>query len=195
MPGDFVVVDIETTGLSPRTSAITEIGAVILDSCGEKKETFQTLVNPRRPIPWSITRLTGIDDKMVQDAPTISEALPDFLEFLGDGKFVAHNASFDHSFLSLNARSLGHAFPKESICTRRLATRLFAEPRSKSLGALCCHFELRNDNAHRALSDAMVTADLFKIMLEKLYACDINEASDIIEFSIMSCAQARRRIH
>jgi DNA polymerase III epsilon subunit family exonuclease len=91
----FVIVDLETTGLSPYKHAITEIAAVRFDG-NEIIGEFQSLVDPERHIPSFITKLTGISNDMVEGSPTICEILPDFLKFLGDDIFVAHNARFDH---------------------------------------------------------------------------------------------------
>ncbi|NND84337.1 MAG: endonuclease, partial [Acidimicrobiia bacterium] len=103
----FVVLDLETTGGSPSGDAITEVGAVKLHR-GEVVGEFQTLVNPGQPIPPSITILTGITHAMVIEAPPIEEALPGFLEFIGDRVIVGHNVRFDVSFLNAAADRLGY---------------------------------------------------------------------------------------
>ena len=103
LDGTFVVFDLETTGFSPIKDKIIEIGAVKVVN-GQITEKFSTFVNPKVPIPFEITQLTSITDQMVLDAPTIEKALPDFLEFVGDAVLVAHNASFDVSFIEQNCR-------------------------------------------------------------------------------------------
>src|SRR5438132_13517431 len=96
----FVVVDLETTGMSPSAAAITEIGAIKLRA-GECLGTFQTMVNPGEPIPSTITYLTGITEAMVAPAPCITAVLPSFLEFVGrESVIVGHNVRFDLSFLA-----------------------------------------------------------------------------------------------
>src|SRR5918992_5400759 len=104
----FCVVDLETTGGSPATSEITEIGAIKV-CCGEVQGTFHTLVDPGRPVPAFIRLLTGITDKMLVDAPPIEAVLPSFLEFSKDCVLVAHNAHFDISFL--NAALARNSYP------------------------------------------------------------------------------------
>ena len=98
----FCVLDLETTGLTPATCEITEIGAVKYVG-GELIGTFQTLVNPGAPIPPTVTILTGITHHMVIEAPKIAEALPAFLEFIGDSVIVGHNVKFDMRFLNASA--------------------------------------------------------------------------------------------
>src|SRR6187431_651802 len=119
----FVVVDLETTGGSPASSAITEIGAVKTRG-GEIVGEFQTLVDPGGPIPPFIVALTGITDAMVYAAPPIEEVLPAFLEFLGDAVLVAHNAPFDTGFLRAACRTHGYKWPgSEVVDTVTLARR------------------------------------------------------------------------
>jgi DNA polymerase-3 subunit epsilon len=120
----FCVLDLETTGGSPASCEITEIGAVKYRA-GELIGTFQTLVDPGLPIPPSITILTGITQTMVHDAPDIATALPALLEFIGDAVIVGHNVRFDLSFL--NAAAMRHGYgrlPNESSDTAALARRL-----------------------------------------------------------------------
>src|SRR5262245_39801092 len=120
----FVVVDLETTGGSPLQHAITEIGAVTMRG-GERLGSFGSLVAPGQPIPPAIAHLTGIDDRMVSDAPPIHHVLPTFLEFARGAVFVGHNASFDFGFLQANLARLEYD-PLEGppVCTARLARRV-----------------------------------------------------------------------
>ena len=106
MDGRFVVFDIETTGFSPLTCKIIEIGAVRVEN-GRITDRFSTFVNPKVPIPFRIEQLTSINDSMVMDAPTIAEVLPAFLDFCRDAVMVAHNADFDMSFIMENCRQQG----------------------------------------------------------------------------------------
>ena len=181
----YVVIDIETTGLAKYYHKITEIAAVKLNK-GKIKGKFQSLINPETHIPSFITRLTGIDDEMVKDAPLIHETMPSFLKFLGDKIFVAHNASFDYGFLNHNAET-GIENPR--LCTRKLANRLVPDLYSKKLGVLCEHFGINNNQAHRAMGDALATSELlnsfFKILDEKGF----RKPEEILNFEKLSRKQ------
>lgn len=159
---NFIIIDLETTWLSPYKHGITEVAAVRFD--GEKViDTFQTLVNPERHIPTFITKLTGINNEMVQNSPTIKEVLPDFVSFLGEDIFVAHNISFDLWFL--NYARYEHTwcyFENPKLCTRKLARHLVPELTKRNLWILCEHFGITNTRAHRALSDVYATTELLK---------------------------------
>ena len=130
----FVVVDVETTGLSPRDGGITEI-AMIKVRNGMLWDEYTTLVNPLMPIPDEVTALTGIDDEMVADAPTAEEVAPAISEFLGSGVFTAHNAPFDLGFVnSTLAKGKIERIQNPVLCTCKLARRLLPNLYSKSLG-------------------------------------------------------------
>ncbi|HEX2849877.1 MAG TPA: DEDD exonuclease domain-containing protein [Acidimicrobiales bacterium] len=164
----FVVVDLETTGGSPQNDAITEIGAVKLRG-GECLGTFATLVNPGRPIPPSIVYLTGITDVLVLPAPSIDVALPSFLEFLGNAVVVGHNVRFDMGFLQANAQRLGYRRLGNTIIdTCSLARRLVRDevPNCK-LETLARHFRTSVKPCHRALDDALATADVLHSLIER----------------------------
>ncbi len=179
---DFIVVDIETTGLSKHKHAITEIAAVKLR---DKKiiNRYQSLVNPECHIPSFITRLTGIDDEMVEDAPCIHEVLHNFLNFLGDDPIVAHNATFDYGFLNHNSYlHLHKELFNDKICTRKLANRALPDLPSKKLSHLCDFFSVENPQAHRAMSDAMSTSKIFLELLNILDKHKINEYGQILSF-------------
>jgi len=158
---DYVVVDIETTGLSKRRHQITELAAVKVKD-GEVKDEFQSLVNPGVHIPSFITRLTGIDDDMVAKAKPINKILPRFLRFMGSRVMIAHNATFDYGFLNHNAEQhLDRSFTNERLCTCKLTTRLLPSLPSRRLAFLCEHFNVVNDQAHRAMADAQATYKIF----------------------------------
>lgn len=178
----YIIVDIETTGLSKERHHITEIAAVQFD--GEKIiKKFQTLINPQTPIPWFITHLTGITNDMVQDAPTIEQALPDFFDFLGDHILVAHNATFDYGFLNHNGLiHLNMPIENYTLCTRKLANRLLPELPSKRLECLCQHFNITNESAHRAMGDVMATVKIFEQFLNLLKKKWIQDKAKIIDF-------------
>ena len=178
----FTVIDIETTGLSKGYHQITEIAAVKLRK-NQIVDRYQTLVNPQVHIPSFITGLTGIDNKMVKDAPTIKAALPSFREFLADDIFVAHNATFDFGFLDHNLK-LHHDqnILNHRLCTKKLANRLLPHLSRKRLQDLCQHFNINNVQAHRALGDAQATALVFSNMLNILHEKGISEVKDVLKF-------------
>ena len=178
----YIVLDLETTWLSRYKHQITEIAAIKFD--GEKIiDTYQTLINTQRNIPSGITRLTWITNEMVENAPVISEILPDFLNFIKDDILVAHNSSFDYWFLSENIYKHQEFWIENPvICTRKLTSRLIPELPRKNLWSICEHMNLTNDQAHRAMSDTAVTVDVFKNLLKLLEKKWIINKSDIIEF-------------
>ncbi len=177
----FVVVDIETTGLSAYYHQITEISAVKY-SQGQLVD-FTTLVNPQARIPRFITKLTGIDNEMVADAPLIQEVMPQFMQFLGEDVFVGHNATFDFNFLNHAAHShLGYGISNDCLCTCKLARRLLMDLPRKNLSSVCQHFDVRNDATHRAKGDAMATMQVLEKMLDLLKEKKIESISDILSF-------------
>lgn len=185
------IVDIETTGLSKHRHKITEIAAVNVVN-GKIKKEFQTLVNPECHIPSFITRLTGIDDELVKDAPTIEDALPSFLKFLGDNLMVAHNATFDFGFLSHNARQLREELCNDTLCTKKLANRMLPDLPSKRLEVLCDHFNVKNVQAHRALADVHATHGVFTNMLQTLEQAGLKKQEEIVAFERAPVAKARK---
>ena len=163
---NFVIVDLETTWLTPYRHWITEIAAVRFD--WEKIiDSYQSLIHPERHIPSFITKLTGIDNDMVAWAPTISQELPRFLEFLWDDIFVAHNSSFDLWFLNYyNYEHFWSYIKNNIICTKKLTKKLLPEIPKRNLGFLCEHFQITNSRAHRALSDVHATTELLKHLID-----------------------------
>jgi len=164
----FVVVDLETTGLSPNQAAILEIGAVRVARMQTGRE-FQTLVRPDAPLSRAIADLTGIDDAVVADAPRPSEALRAFHRWFGRGgapPFVAHNARFDAGFVARALERLGlPPLRVPVLCPQRLARRLLPEVGRFNLDSLCAHCGIHNPARHRALGDARATAALFVELL------------------------------
>ncbi len=181
----YLVIDIETTGLSKHRHKITEIAAVKLNK-GKIKGKFQTLVNPEVHIPSFITRLTGIDDYIVKDAPLIHEVMPDFLKFLGNRIFVAHNASFDYGFLNHNAEI---DIENPRLCTRKLANRLVPDLYSKKLGVLCEYFRIKNNQSHRAMGDALATSKLLNSFFKILDKKGFRKPEEILNFEKLSRKQ------
>lgn len=178
----FCVLDLETTGGSPASCEITEIGAVKYRG-GELLGTFQTLVDPGTEIPPSITILTGITEAMVIEAPPISTALPSLLEFLGDAVIVGHNVRFDLSFLDAAAVRLGYGrLPNQSTDTASLARRLVrSEVRNLRLHSLAAHFRSPVTPNHRALEDARATAHVFHALLERAGSLGVTNLDDLLQ--------------
>ncbi len=178
---DFVVVDVETTGWTPGTAQITEIGAVRV-SGGKLKGQFTSLVNPGSPIPERVTELTGITDAMVAAAPPLDRVLPAFLAFAGGGVLTAHNAPFDIAFLTAACRACGLPWPQLPVVdTVDLARRVLGEdevPNCK-LATLAEYFGARTTPSHRALADALATADVLTALLPRLAAAGISTLGEI----------------
>jgi DNA polymerase III subunit epsilon len=164
---EFVVVDLETTGGSPVDSRITEIGAVKLHG-GERTGTFETLVNPQVPIPRQITHLTGIDDLAVAGAPPIEWVLPSFVEFARGCVFVAHNATFDFTFLNVALARLDYdPLPPPPVCTARLARRVvWPDVPNVRLQTLAQYFRTASKPSHRAMPDAEACAEVLQGLIE-----------------------------
>lgn len=181
---EFAVVDLETTGGSPATDRITEVGVVKVRG-GEVTGTFHTLVNPRMSIPPMITALTGISDAMVADEEPIEVVLPCLLEFLGDAVLVAHNASFDTRFLQ--AALQAHAYPRlESsvVCTARLARVLLPrdEVPNVKLSTLARYLRAGTQPCHRAFTDAKATVDVLHALLERAAGFGVLALNDLLTF-------------
>ena len=179
----FVVFDIETTGLSKETESITEIGAVkVVD--GKIIDRFSTFVNPERPIPAEITKLTGITNEMVADAPVITEILPRFLEFCQDAVLVAHNANFDTGFIRLNAeRKCGIEVKNTVLDTLELSRSLLPELKKHKLDIICEQLGVSLEGHHRAVNDAEATAEVFLKFINMLVEKEIYKVDDINVFS------------
>ncbi|MEX0795383.1 MAG: DEDD exonuclease domain-containing protein [Acidimicrobiia bacterium] len=177
----FCVLDLETTGGSPVSCEITEIGAV--KYChGEEVGSFQTLVDPGAPIPASITMLTGITHAMVYDAPKIETVLPSFLEFIGDAIIVGHNVRFDMSFLNAATDRLGYApLDNPRVDTAALGRRLIrGEVRNLRLASLAAFFRSPVVPNHRALEDAKATAHVLHGLLERAGSLGVTNIDDLL---------------
>ncbi|MBM4169417.1 MAG: hypothetical protein FJ215_09700 [Ignavibacteria bacterium] len=179
----FVVVDVETTGMSAEEDRITEI-AMIKVRGGKPVDEFSTLVNPLITIPAFITNLTGIDNVMVQDAPPAREVVPFVLEFLGDDVFVAHNAPFDWGFVSQTVkREQSVELTNPRVCTVRLSRRLLPTLPSKSLGLVAQHLDVQIPQRHRASGDAYATSIILIKYLGFLQDhCGISTLQDLLAF-------------
>ncbi|MEI7606840.1 MAG: 3'-5' exonuclease [Rhodospirillaceae bacterium] len=164
----MAVVDFETTGLSPGFGARAIEIAAVLVSGGRVVDNFVSLMNPGVSVPYEITQLTGITTKMVKAAPPIRGVMQEVKKFIGDADLVAHNATFDRKFLEAEHRRIGVSRPLNFVCTMLLSRRIFDGLPNYKLGTLVSHLRLPTDgNLHRALADAMVTAELlFRIQAE-----------------------------
>lgn len=175
---EFVVFDIETTGLSVLTSQIIEIGAVKIKG-GEVLEVFDEFVNPECPIPENIVELTGIDDSMVKGADKIDAVLRRFLDFAGDRLLIAHNANFDISFIRKASRECGYEFSNPYLDTVALSRFLNSDLKSHKLDAVAKYYDLGSFNHHRACDDAEMLANIFFAMVEKMERFDIKTFADL----------------
>ena len=168
LQGDFVVFDLETTGFSPVTNRIIEIGAVKV-SGGKIVDSFETFVNPQEPIPFRIEQLTSINDAMVMDAPVIETILPKFLEFAKGCVMIAHNAEFDMSFIVENCKRLGCEQEFVYGDTVAMARVLLPALSKHKLDTVAKAVGVSLQNHHRAVDDARCTAEIF-VKFIQMYA-------------------------
>jgi DNA polymerase III subunit epsilon len=162
----YAIIDIETTGGSAHLEKITEI-AVFLHDGKEITGEYSTLVNPERNIPYFITNLTGITNEMVEDAPRFYEIAKKLIELTEGRTFVAHNASFDYSFIRQEYKSLGFNFKRNTLDTVALSRKLLPGHSSYSLGNICKDLDITINGRHRAGGDALATVKLFEILMAK----------------------------
>ena len=165
----YVVVDVETTGGRPPNDRVTEIGAVRIRG-GEVVGEWHSLINPDRHIPAFITELTGIDDRMVANAPRFGDIAESLAEFLKGSVFVAHNVNFDYGFISGEFKRHGLAFRLPKLCTCASMRKYYPGHGSYGLGPLSREYGIRLDNHHRALDDARAAAELLKLVNERRLA-------------------------
>lgn len=169
----FTVVDVETTGGRAGADRVIEVAAVKICG-GEIIDSFSTLINPGRGIPPMITWLTGITDKMTAGAPVFGEITGKFKKFLGDTVFAAHNVEFDYRFIDMECvLADSGALTNSTVCTLRLARRVFPGLLYYNLSDLCSTLRVPLKRAHRALDDATATAKILIRMLNKLDACGL----------------------
>lgn len=180
----FCVVDLETTGGSPASSEITEIGACKVH-CGEVVGTLQTLVRPCEPVPAFIRLLTGISDEMLLAAPRIEQVLPSFLEFVRGCVLVAHNARFDISFLNAALRRAGYErLPHKVIDTANLARKVVgAEVPNSRLATLASFLRCAHQPCHRAFPDVLATIDVLHHLIERVAGYGVTTLEDLAAIS------------
>ena len=169
LDGTFIVFDLETTGLNPASEEITEIAAVRVVE-GEIRDSFQTYVNPHKPIPAEITELTGISDETVADAPDLDKAVPEFLAWAGEGQYplVAHNAGFDMGFLRTACQRLGIEREFTRIDTLEMSRLMLPHMHKFKLNILAKELQVGPFEHHRASEDAAVLGRIYVKLLKRL---------------------------
>lgn len=187
----YAIVDIETTGGFFKRDRITEI-AIVLHDGNKIINQFSSLVNPERSIPPQITRITGISNEMVQDAPKFYEIAKDIVKLLEGTIFVAHNVRFDYTFIKNEFKSLGYTFTKRQLCTVKLSRKAFPGLQSYSLGNLIRHFDMKVEARHRALDDTLATTELFEHIINSF---DEKDALKIFINQGIKEAQLPKGIH
>lgn len=158
---NYIVVDLETTGLTPKRDRILEIGAWKVEK-GAFVAQFHSMVDPCIQIPERITTLTGITDAMVAGQPRIAEVIRQFLDFAGELPLLGHNLQFDYAFLVHAAVNEGLNFSRDGADTLKISRKVLAELPSRRLGDLCAYYGISQERAHRADEDAYVTALLYE---------------------------------
>lgn len=181
----FVVFDIETTGFSAVNDRIIEIGAVKVEG-GRIVDRYSTFVNPERPIPFEIEKLTGIHDGMVEDAEVIEDVLPKFMEFCQDCIMVAHNAEFDMSFIRENCRRQGIERKFTVVDTLAMARSMLPDLKNYKLDTVVEAVGGSLENHHRAVEDAESTADIFVKFVARLKNMGVTDLDTLNSMSQMS---------
>ncbi len=172
----YAIVDIETTGGYAQANGITEISIHVFD--GEKiVDKYETLINPRQPIPYYIQSMTGITNEMVENAPVFEEVACEVYQLLHDKVFVAHNVNFDYSFVKSHLAASQYNLNTKKLCTVRLSRKIFPGLPSYGLGNLCHALDIPIYNRHRAGGDSEATAKIFHLLLQ-------NDRENLVEKSL-----------
>lgn len=158
---DYTVVDLEMTGLAVKLDRIIEIGAVRVRG-GEVEDTYAMLVDPGIPIPQRVTELTGITDEMAAEGEDMDKAVQGLIDFIGDDVLVGQNIGFDYSFIKQWAVNHKLSLSMSAYDTLKLARRYLPADMPKKLESLCRYFDIKRENAHRALDDAVETMQVFE---------------------------------
>ncbi|EGX77753.1 DNA polymerase III, alpha subunit, Gram-positive type [Dorea formicigenerans 4_6_53AFAA] len=191
LKGTYVVFDLETTGFSSAKDKIIEIGAVKVEN-GEITDKYSTFVNPKIPIPFRITQLTSITDEMVMESPEIETILPQFLKFVGDAVLVAHNASFDVSFIEENCRQQGIEPNFTSVDTVGLARVLLPTLSKFKLNVVAKALNISQEHHHRAVDDARVTAEIYVKFIQMLEERGIETLDQMNHFGAHNAEAIRK---
>lgn len=154
----FVVIDVETTGLSPFANELIEVSAIRYE--GEKKiEVYSTLIKPKQSIPYYITNITGITNDMVRNSPMVEEVMPELIEFVGESPIVAHNANFDYKFIQNYS---GNGFSNNQLIdTVPIGRKLYPQLPNHKLGTIAKHIGITEDGFHRAEFDCECCAKIY----------------------------------
>lgn len=181
---DYVVFDLETTGVSPYNDEVIEISAVKARK-GKVVEEFSELVNPKRTIPFAASRVNNITDDMVSDAPFFDEVLRHFLEFVGEDVLVGHNIqSFDMKFIYRDCERYFHQLiTNDYVDTLILAKRCFPEWRHRKLGNLADYYGISTQGAHRALADCRMNQRVFELLGKEMNT----EKKKILDSNVKTC--------
>ena len=191
LKGTYVVFDLETTGFSSVKDKIIEIGAVKVEN-GEITDKYSTFVNPKIPIPFRITQLTSITDEMVMESPEIETILPQFLKFVGDAVLVAHNASFDVSFIEENCKQQGIEPDFTSVDTVGLARVLLPTLSKFKLNVVAKALNISQEHHHRAVDDARVTAEIYVKFIQMLEERGIETLDQMNHFGAHNAEAIRK---
>jgi DNA polymerase-3 subunit epsilon len=179
---DYCVVDVETTGLSPRSNGVIEIGLVKVSKL-KIVDTYSSFINPGKEIPYFITQLTGITNEDVYDAPFFEDIADEITDFIGNDILTAHNLSFDSSFLKKEFIYCGkEPLDNLGLCTLKLSRRMYPMLKSKSLSVVCKHLGLKNSGVHRALGDSEVTAKLLIKLIKEVKDFNIRYVNELINY-------------
>jgi DNA polymerase-3 subunit epsilon len=161
----YSIIDIETTGGSPKTEKITEI-AIFVHNGNKITNEFVSLINPEKFIPSFITQLTGITNEMVANAPKFYEIARTIVELTENTVFVAHNATFDYGFIRNEFACLGYKYERNLFCTVKMGRKLIPGKKSYSLGNICNDLGIHIHDRHRAAGDALATVKLFEKLMQ-----------------------------
>ena len=158
---NYVVIDLEMTGLNPKTDVILETGAVRIRE-GKVADTHTAILRVDRPLPEKIVELTGITEEMTANGREPKEVMQEFFSFVGEDILVGQNIIFDYSFLKQWAVNHKISFERNAVDTLKLARQFMSKEEKKNLESLCCYFGVTRRNAHRALDDALETWQIFE---------------------------------
>ncbi|OIO00449.1 MAG: hypothetical protein AUJ51_10285 [Elusimicrobia bacterium CG1_02_56_21] len=175
----FNFIDVETTGLSPRSARVCEVAAI--GFCGaERVGTLSELINPGLPIPPEVSRIHGITDSMVKDSPSFGTVAPRLLAMLEGSVLVAHNADFDLGFLKAECERVGLRFPKLYVVDTLVIARKSWKFQSNRLGNIAGELNISNENWHRALSDVEMTRKIFQHFISAFKAAGAVTVADLL---------------